>query len=84
VQSVRPSYIFTISSSIHLDLALRILLVCFVGTARSSGVVRVNGRTVIVLPLPVAWSLALDQDILEDFMREENQEIRNIKRAQQV
>jgi hypothetical protein len=39
---------------------LRILLVCFVGTARSSGVVRVNGRTVIVLPLPVAWSLALD------------------------
>jgi hypothetical protein len=39
---------------------LRILLVCFVGTARSSSVVRVNGRTVIVLPLPVAWSLALD------------------------
>jgi hypothetical protein len=39
---------------------LRILLVCFVGTARSSGLVRVDGRTVIVLPLPVAWSLALD------------------------
>ena len=39
---------------------LRILLVCFVGTARSSSVVRVNGRTVIVLPLPVAWSLALE------------------------
>jgi hypothetical protein len=28
--------------------------------ARSSGVVRVNGRTVVVLPLPVAWSLALE------------------------
>jgi hypothetical protein len=40
---------------------LCILLVCFVGTARSSSVVRVNGRTVIVLPLPVAWSLALDR-----------------------
>jgi multisubunit Na+/H+ antiporter MnhF subunit len=40
---------------------LRILLVCFVGTAQSSSVVRVNGRTVIVLPLPVAWSLALEQ-----------------------
>jgi hypothetical protein len=39
---------------------LHILLVCFVGTARSSSVVWVNGRTVIVLPLPVAWSLALD------------------------
>jgi hypothetical protein len=39
---------------------LCILLVFFVGTARSSSVVRVNGRTVIVLPLPVAWSLALD------------------------
>jgi hypothetical protein len=39
---------------------LRILLVCFVGTARSSSVVQVNGRTVIVLPLPVAWSLALE------------------------
>jgi hypothetical protein len=39
---------------------LRILLVCFVGTARSSSVVRVNGWTVIVLPLLVAWSLALD------------------------
>jgi hypothetical protein len=36
------------------------LLVCFVGTARSSSVVRVNGRTVIVLPLPVTWSLALE------------------------
>jgi hypothetical protein len=39
---------------------LRILLVCFVGTARSSSVFRVDGRTVIVLPLPVAWSLALE------------------------
>jgi hypothetical protein len=39
---------------------LRILLVSFIGTARSSSVVRVNGRTVIVLPLPVAWSLALE------------------------
>jgi hypothetical protein len=39
---------------------LRILLVCFVGMARSSSVVQVNGRTVIVLPLPVAWSLALE------------------------
>jgi hypothetical protein len=41
---------------------LHILLVCFVGTAQSSSVVRVNGRTVIVLPLPVAWSLALDKE----------------------
>jgi hypothetical protein len=39
---------------------LRIILVCFVGTARPSGVVRVSGRTVIVLLLPVAWSLALE------------------------
>jgi hypothetical protein len=39
---------------------LPILLVGFVGTARSSSVVRVNGQTVIVLPLPVAWSLALE------------------------
>jgi hypothetical protein len=31
---------------------LCILLVCFVGSARSSSVVWVNGRTVIVLPLP--------------------------------
>jgi hypothetical protein len=47
---------------------LRILLVCFVGTAQSSSVVRVNGRTVIVLLLPVAWSLALEQNY-PDFFR---------------
>ena len=29
-------------------------------TARSPRVVRANGRTVTVLPLPVAWSLALE------------------------
>jgi hypothetical protein len=45
---------------------LRILLVCFVGTARSSRVVRVSGRTVIVLPLPVAWSPALDIYLFSD------------------
>jgi hypothetical protein len=49
---------------------LRILLVCFVGTARSSSMVRVDGRTVIVLPLPVAWSLALDSfDLLILFIQ---------------
>ena len=47
---------------------LRILLVCFVGNgANLQAWFGVNGRTVIVLPLPVAWSLALEYALKKDF-----------------